>query len=109
MENLECRTELQGDTLTAYLHGAIDHHTARQARETVDSDIVDFSPKRLVLDLRDVEFMDSAGLGLILGRYSKMSERGGTVCVREPSDSILRIIKMAGMERYIEIEVAARK
>mgnify|MGYP001662772180 FL=1 len=99
---------MQGNTLTAYVGGAIDHHTARQVREAIDSDIVDLRPKKVELDLSEVDFMDSAGLGLILGRYAKISERGGTLSVKNPSDAVVRIIKMAGAHKYVSIEYSKK-
>lgn len=108
MQEITCTTKMQGTTLIAYVGGAIDHHTARQARETIDSDIVDFRPEKIELDLSEVEFMDSAGLGLILGRYAKISERGGTLSVKDPSDAVVRIIKMAGAHKYVSIEYSKK-
>lgn len=108
MQEITCSTKIQGNTLIAYVGGAIDHHSARQAREEIDSEIVDRRPERLVLDLSEVEFMDSAGLGLILGRYAKMSERGGTLSVLDPSDAVVRIIKMAGAHKYVSIEYSKK-
>ena len=95
MDEITCNTEFSNGTLTVHIGGAIDHHTAREARETADKAITDTGAKKLILDLSEVEFMDSAGLGLILGRYTKMNDSGGTLTVKNPSNEILRIIKMA--------------
>ncbi len=109
MDEITCSTEFINGTLTVHIGGAIDHHTAREARETADKAITDTGTKKLVLDLSEVEFMDSAGLGLILGRYTKMSDAGGTVTVKNPSNEILRIIKMAGVEKLVSIELQKAK
>lgn len=109
MEQLTCTTTVREDTLLACITGNIDHHTAKAAREKIDSELVDCGAKKLVLDLSMVEFMDSAGLGLILGRYAKISAAGGTLTVRDPSDAIVRIIKMAGAEKYVSIEHTSKR
>ena len=58
----------QNGVLTARLFGEIDHHTAREMREAVDDAAQKLKPYRLRLDFSDVPFMDSSGIGLILGR-----------------------------------------
>ena len=66
-----------GRTLTAALHGEIDHHSAKTARTQLDLLIERENPKVLRLQLADVGFCDSSGLGFIMGRLKKMSETGG--------------------------------
>ena len=56
------------------------------------------------MDMSAVNFMDSSGLGLIMGRYSVMNELGGEVIVSDPNPAIERIMTLAGMERVIKIQ-----
>ena len=56
------------------------------------------------MDMSAVNFMDSSGLGLIMGRYSLMNELGGEVIVTDPNPAIERILTLAGMERVIKIQ-----
>ena len=86
------------------LHGEIDHHTAVQIRTAIDELLYEEHPKKTVLDLSQIEFMDSSGLGLIMGRFSVMRELGGTLAVWDPSPETAKILALAGMERIVSIE-----
>ncbi|MBQ3483483.1 MAG: STAS domain-containing protein [Clostridia bacterium] len=85
------------------LYGEIDHHGAVALREELDALLLRERPARLVLDLAHVEFMDSAGLGLLMGRYRLMRELGGEMAIINPNDRVLKILRLAGMERFFEI------
>ena len=86
------------------LHGEIDHHNAVNIRTGMDEEICRLMPKRVILSLSGIEFMDSSGLGLIMGRYALMQRLGGTLSLREPNERLLRIFELAGLERMIRIE-----
>ena len=66
-----------GETLYAYLAGEIDHDTAQSLRMQLDDALVSRSPRTLIIDLGGVGFMDSSGIGIVLGRYRLMQELGG--------------------------------
>jgi stage II sporulation protein AA (anti-sigma F factor antagonist) len=101
-----CTLELDGnrEELTVILKGEIDHYAAAWVRSEIDASISELRPKRTVFVLSDIDFMDSSGIGLIMGRYGKMQNIGGTLAVRDPSDRVERIFKLAGLERIIELE-----
>ena len=90
--------------LTAMVGGEIDHHGAGEIRNSIDSEMQRLMPHTLVLDLSGVNFMDSSGLGLILGRYNSSAKLGITFKVKNPSPSADRIIGAAGVERIVKIE-----
>lgn len=94
----------ENDSLVIKIRGEIDHHSAVDIRGDIDRLIYETSPRRLIMDLSVVDFMDSSGLGLIMGRYSVMSGLGCETVLRDPAPSILKIIKLAGLERMIKIE-----
>ena len=73
------------NTLTAVLSGEIDHHTAAEMRIMTDGELARSMPGTLVFDMRNVTFMDSSGVGLILGRAREMQPWGGKVIISEPS------------------------
>lgn len=85
------------------LVGEIDHHSAREIREEMDRAIYLYKPLTVSVDLGKVSFMDSAGLGLLMGRFNTASEIGAVLSVRSPSEQILRIMKMSGMDRVISV------
>lgn len=88
------------------LHGDIDHHSAVQLRADLDRLLYEKRPQRLWLNLSAVDFMDSSGLGLILGRFNVMQELGGTMTLRAPGERVAKILHLAGLERLIPIEPA---
>lgn len=96
-----------GKTLTVFLEGDIDHHNARSIRSRIDTKVYIQRPDELILDLSRVSFMDSSGLGLILGRYTKAVELGIVFKVQNPTPQIKRILDLAGTERLIQIETMA--
>ena len=95
--------EDSGDTLTIVLKGEIDHHGAAGVREEIDACLYRTRPKVAVLDLSGIDFMDSSGLGLIMGRYALQKELGGKLVVLNPTGSVMRMIRLAGLERLIRI------
>ena len=92
------RTEYQNETLTALLQGDIDHHTAAVMREEIDRAAEGCLPKKLLLDFSGVSFMDSSGVGLVMGRYRLIRSMGGTLEITGASARIRTMMKMAGLD-----------
>lgn len=91
-------------TLIAMLSGDIDHHSAVEIRECVDSAVKLLKPACLILDFSEITFMDSSGVGLVMGRYKLMSFFGGTVILRNVSERYERIFKLSGIEKIATFE-----
>lgn len=87
----------------AMLSGEIDHHNAKELRTELDRYIISAQPKELILDFGNITFMDSSGIGLIIGRYKLMHECGGILIVRDPQPYIKRVMKLSGIERLVKI------
>lgn len=96
-------TSLKDGTLIAYICGDIDHHNAKAARRRIDRETESNRPTQLILDLSGVNFMDSSGLGLILGRLSRTRELGIDFAIKSPTNAIMKILELAGGERLIRI------
>ena len=96
-------SEFTGDALKIKLRGEIDHHSAVAIRTQIDDMIRSKRPQKLNIDMSVIDFMDSSGLGLIMGRYAAMKSIGGELCVTDPSPRVQRIMSLAGMERVINI------
>lgn len=90
-----------GDRLIVRLAGELDHYCAQTVRRELDMMISDRSVRTLVLDFTTLQFMDSSGIGVILGRYRQMRDRGGQVGVIHMNRHIARIFHMSGMDRVI--------
>lgn len=87
----------------AILSGEIDHHNAREIRTQLDRYILTVQPSELTMDFRNITFMDSSGIGLIMGRSRLMRECGGVLEVKDPQPYIRRLMRLAGMERIVKI------
>lgn len=85
--------------------GDIDHHSSTGVREDIDEALINLRPKRLILDLSETDFMDSSGLGLILGRLRKTAEMGIGFVLVNPTEAILKILRLAGVEKMLEIRI----
>lgn len=94
--------EKKKNTLTVRLTGELDHNVVAGIRAEVDELILDPRVRRLVFDLNELEFMDSSGIGLIIGRYKLMARRGGTVAISCSSGCVNRIFEMAGLYNLVE-------
>ena len=105
MKNLDkLKHTYENKILTLKIIGDIDHHTAKGVREYADSLIIEKRPRLILFDLSSVEFMDSSGLGLILGRFTLASDLGCEFMLYKPAPSVSRILSLAGIERLMKIE-----
>ena len=100
------RVYLTDENMTAYLMGEIDHHSAKAIREEIDETAGRAHPEELILDFKDVTFMDSSGIGLVMGRYALMQELGGTLRVTGQSAHIRKVMKLAGLDRLAVMDGA---
>lgn len=101
---MEIKSLKQGNETVAFVYGEIDHHNAKAARDALDKIIESVQPPIFSLDLSGVTFCDSSGLGLVMGRMRKCISVGSTIIVKNPSDAVLRILEIAGMDKIIKIE-----
>ena len=88
--------------LVVRLSGELDHSEATRLRADIDALIRETGTRRLILDLNGLDFMDSSGIGLIIGRYKLMARRGGSVAVLGPDARVDRLFRMAGLYQLVE-------
>ena len=81
----------------------IDHHSTEKIRRKADNEITRYMPRKVVFDFDKVSFMDSAGIGMIIGRYKTASLLGGTVEMKNVKPSIKKIFEMSGILRLIPV------
>lgn len=87
--------------LTVFIESDIDHHNATGIREEIDALIVSSRPRELTLDFQSVDFMDSSGIGLMLGRYKLIKSYGGSMAVENLNRRCERIAAMSGVFSFI--------
>ena len=84
----------------------IDEYSVQKIRRKLDNEIERYMPKEVIFDFNNVSFMDSAGIGLIIGRYKLANMLGGKVRVTNMTTSVRKIFEMSGMQRIIpEVEM----
>ena len=93
----------QRDKITVALSGELDHCSAMNTRRELDELISVPAVRHLMLDMTDLKFMDSSGIGVILGRYRILAARGGSVWVRNMNQQINRIFHLSGMGQIIHV------
>ena len=97
---------VHGEVLVALLQCEIDHHTAKRVRELIDREFFRVKPECLMLDFSGVSFMDSSGVGLILGRVEAAGRNGAAVRLSGLSDSLMKLIRLSGIERIKNLSIS---
>lgn len=95
---------VMGEVVTAYLKGELDHHTAKNMRETIDNALELNMPTLLILDFSQISFMDSSGIGLVMGRYRKLIKLGAQLHISGAQPQIYKMMKLAGIEKLAKLE-----
>jgi stage II sporulation protein AA (anti-sigma F factor antagonist) len=90
-----------GERVTAGIQGDIDHHSAAEIRTEIDAVLENSTPRILILDFGGVKFMDSSGIGLILGRMRVLDGFGGKLFIKNAAGHAEKIIKLAGLSGLI--------
>ena len=98
---MEITTSYSSGRLTLHLSGELDHHGARGAMNTIEGLLAKYMPRDAVLDLSELTFMDSSGIGVVLGRYRLLRDRGGHVAIVGMNPHIARLFHMSGLDRII--------
>ena len=91
------------DVLLVRLTGELDQCSASGIRRDLDALLTDPRIRHLVIDLNDMPFMDSSGLGVILGRYRALQARGGSVSLMHLSPQVKRVYDLSGLARIIPV------
>ena len=90
--------------LTFEITEEIDHHTTEKIRRKMDNEITKFMPRKILFDFNQVTFMDSAGLGMLIGRYKMVKMLGGSAELTNVKPSIKKIFEMSGVLKIIPIK-----
>lgn len=91
------------DKLFVKLTGEIDHHAVTSVRGEIDTLILKKRPSTLVMNLEDIDFMDSSGLGFVLGRMRHMNDIKGELIVVNPAKRVVEMLCLAGADKLVKI------
>ncbi|WP_432408769.1 anti-sigma F factor antagonist [Wukongibacter sp. M2B1] len=98
---MRLKLEVENNVLIVYLDGELDHHSTEEVREDIDNAIDSKNIQNLIFELSDMKFMDSSGIGVVIGRYKKIDKLGGKVGVVNSNPHVDRIFQMAGIFKII--------
>ncbi len=90
-----------GNTLVVKIHGDFDLQLADYCRREIDQNLQD--AKNILFDLTDISFIDSSGLGVILGRYRKVKDIKGNVVIANSDSKIVKLLNLSGITRLIPV------
>ena len=94
---MKVKTRIYNNVLYILLCGELDEHSALYVREEMDKAFLGSGFKQIIIDLSELEFMDSTGIGVLIGRYKKMKDRRIPIYISNPSFHAEKIFKMTGL------------
>ena len=101
MEDTEIIYRVEGQTLWIVLPRELDHHSSRFLKDQTEEQLRQHYIRRIVFDFSATEFMDSTGIGVLMGRYKRMQQCGGRVELWGVGSRIRRILKISGLESML--------
>ncbi|MCM8711296.1 anti-sigma F factor antagonist [Clostridium sp. SYSU_GA19001] len=93
----------EDEKLIVYMMGELDHHSAEEVRSKIDDRLDRDTVNKLIMDFTNVTFMDSSGIGVVIGRYKKISLKKGEVCITNVNNSVKRVFDLSGMFKIIKL------
>lgn len=110
---MEIKSKICGNVLICYVEGEIDHHTTDEFRNHIDYNMENNPLKHLVLDMSRLEFMDSSGIGALIGRYKKVSSLGGKMVIVNENKQVAKVFEISGIydiiHSYSNLEQALKE
>ena len=94
--------EIYKNAIAVFLSGELDQYAAAVLKNKIDIEVESSGKKNLIIDLSDVTFMDSSGIGLILGRCKMLSPLGGKVAVCGGNANVRKVIELSGIEKIVQ-------
>ncbi len=100
---MECTYIPNEKVLVLKITEEIDEHTTEKIRRKIDNEITRFLPRKVIFDFSDVNFMDSAGIGMLLGRYKVIRMLGGELEITNINKQIKKLFEMSGILKIIKV------
>ncbi|HEY0827053.1 MAG TPA: anti-sigma F factor antagonist [Bacilli bacterium] len=102
--SLQIEMEHHRKALIVRLKGELDHHNAHLVKARMEEAIEKGDSSHIILSMKDLDFMDSSGLGVILGRYKQITGKGGKMVVCDINPAIYRLFEMSGFFKILTIQ-----
>ncbi|MFB6362572.1 anti-sigma F factor antagonist [Paenibacillus elgii] len=107
--SLQIELEHYRQTLVVRLQGELDHHTADAVKTRMEEAVMRGNVNHIIMSFKELTFMDSSGLGVILGRYKQITARGGKMVVCDLNPAVYRLLEMSGLFKILSIQDNERK
>lgn len=98
---LDVKLYRKGTTLIIKIMEDMDHHSAQYLRQKIDCEIVKATVKNIIFDFSNVNFMDSSGIGVVVGRYKNIQKLNGRAAIVNANTKIMQIFEMSGVLKII--------
>ena len=95
--------QVQENCLTIFLPHEVDHHSADEIRKEADYLIDRNHIRYVIFDFTETDFMDSSGIGMIMGRYKRIIMLGGEVCAVHTNERMKKVLTMSGVTKIVQI------
>lgn len=106
---MKIKFEVIERTLIVKIEGELDHHFATTIRESIEKQISKKNIKNIIFNLEGLSFMDSSGIGVIIGRYKYFEKIGGKTIISNMSPQIERIVKISGLKKIVSVYDTSRE
>lgn len=97
------RLKAVGCVLIAKLEGELDHHWAKEVRNRIDDFVESVGVCRIVFDFSALSFMDSSGVGILMGRFKKMDEQRGSVVIACVNPAVDKLLNISGLKKILPV------
>lgn len=106
--SLTINMEAKNRVLCIRLKGDLDHHTAEKLKNQAEAAIQKHNIKHIILNMEELDFMDSSGLGVILGRYKQVNKKQGEMVVCAITPAVKRLFEMSGLFKIVKMELSEK-
>ena len=94
---------VENQVLYVNLNGELDHHTSDQLRSRLNTVMSESQIKHIVFNLKHLDFMDSSGIGVVIGRLKKVQNRDGKVCITNVNKRVDKVFTLSGLYKIITV------
>lgn len=100
---MQIKFSSKGTTVIISISGELDHHSSEYARQKIDAEILKSTTKNIIFDFSKLSFMDSSGIGIIMGRYKNIRKLNGKAAIVNTNTQVKRILEMSGVLKLIPV------
>lgn len=101
--SLHTKVEHKKNVVTVRLIGELDHHTSEDVRRRLDEILMKDNSQHMIVNMNELSFMDSSGIGVLLGRYKLLRNKGGKLILCQISKPVHKLLELSGLFKIIDV------